>query len=131
MKLAISKIKDIQDDIEENEPKSENPDESKAESELLDEDYVDSILSMGDDANSAQLPHNAFYEDPFLLSLIQQTMTGNQELKILSEEIRIACNEAYARSGEYRPFVTLGAGVGYEKTAENTRLGAVEQNLPV
>ena len=65
------------------------------------------------------------------MALIEQTMSGNQELKILSEEINIACNEAYARSGEYRPFVTLGGGVGYDKVGEHTRLGAVEDQLEV
>ena len=124
------RIKDIEDDME-TKPDENSPDESQAESELLDEDYVESILSMGGDTNSAQLPHSAFYEDPFLIALIQETMAGNQELKILSEEIRIACNEAYARSGEYRPFVTLGGGVGFDKVGEHTRAGAVEQNLPV
>ena len=125
-------IKDIQDDIESRDgDPSTGPDDSTPQSELLDEDLVDSMQSMGVDANSAQLPHSAFYNDPFLLALIQETMSGNQELKILSEEIRIACNEAYARSGEYRPFVTLGAGAGYDKVGEHTRFGAVEENLNV
>ena len=126
------KIKDIQDDLN-SEPNdsSTTPENSTPQSELLDDNIVDSTLSIGGDGNSAQLPHNAFYNDPFLLSLIQETMSGNQELKILSEEIRIACNEAYARSGEYRPFVTLGSGAGYDKVGEHTREGAVEENLEV
>jgi len=81
--------------------------------------------------NSAQLPQAVFYTDPYLLSLITETLSGNQELKILSEEIRIACNESYARSGEYRPFVTLGAGAGFEKSGRHTRDGAVEDQLEV
>ncbi|WP_186776575.1 TolC family protein [Rubripirellula reticaptiva] len=81
--------------------------------------------------NSSQLPQAVFYNDPYLLSLITETITGNQELKILSEEVRIACNETYARSGEYRPFVTLGAGAGFEKTGRHTRSGAVEHQLEV
>ena len=81
--------------------------------------------------NSAQLPHAAFYNDPYLLSLIGETISGNQELKILGEEIRIAANETYARSGEYRPFVSLGAGVGYDKVGRHTREGAVEESLEV
>ena len=126
------RIKEIEDDVrEELEDPSTEPDDSTPQSELLDEDMVDSMLSMGADANSAQLPHSAFYNDPFLLALIQATMSGNQELKILSEEIQIACNEAYSRSGEYRPFVTLGGGAGYDKVGEHTREGAVEQNLDV
>ncbi|MEZ6089155.1 MAG: TolC family protein [Pirellulaceae bacterium] len=80
---------------------------------------------------SAQIPYAAFYNDPYLLSLITETLTGNQELKILYEEIRIASNEAYARSGEYRPFVTLGAEAGLEKSGRHTRDGAVEDQLLV
>lgn len=81
--------------------------------------------------NSAQLSWHEFFEDPQLASLIDQALVGNQELKILGEEIQIACNEVYARSGEYRPFVTLGAGLGIEKSGRHTRAGAVEESLEV
>ncbi|MEZ6095594.1 MAG: TolC family protein [Pirellulaceae bacterium] len=81
--------------------------------------------------SSAQLPHDMFFNDPYLVDLIQQSLIGNQELKILSEEIRIACNEVYARSGEYRPFVSLGTGAGIDKAGEFTRFGAVEDQLEV
>lgn len=91
----------------------------------------DSAFDIAPFENSAGLPVAAFYNDPYLLSLITETMTGNQELKILSEEIRIACNETYARSGEYRPFVTLGANAGLEKSGRHTREGAVEEQLLV
>ncbi|MCA9167009.1 MAG: TolC family protein [Planctomycetales bacterium] len=81
--------------------------------------------------NSACLPHQAFYNDPFLLGLIQQAIVGNQELRILAEEVRIASNEAYARSGEYRPFVNFGLGAGLDKPSRFTRGGAVEEALEV
>ncbi|WP_253158191.1 TolC family protein [Stieleria tagensis] len=81
--------------------------------------------------NSAQLSQAAFFDDPYLLGLITQALVGNQELKILAEEIQIARNETYARSGEYRPFVTLGAGAGLEKPGRHTRAGAVEDQLEV
>ena len=80
-------------------------------------------------SNSSQLPLSAFFDDPFLIGLISQAMSGNQELRILSEEINIANNEVYARSGEYRPFVTWGAGAGIEKSSRFTRDGAVEDQL--
>lgn len=80
---------------------------------------------------SACLPVSAFYNDPYLLSLISQALVGNQELRILSEEIQIAQNESYARSGAYRPFVTLGARAGVEKPGRHTRQGAVEDQLQV
>ena len=135
-----NRIRNIEDDIEDktkDDVKDPTNDKSAASDDdefaqvFQDENTIDTSTSFGSDGNSAQLPHSAFYNDPFLLTLIQQTMSGNQELKILSEEIRIACNEAYARSGEYRPFVTLGAGAGYDKVGEHTRFGAVENQLEV
>ena len=129
-------IRKIEDDIEDRKD-DRNDDQSKATDDddfqpaYQDDNVIDTSVSFGGDVNSAQMPHNAFYNDPYLLDLIKQTMAGNQELKILSEEIRIACNETYARSGEYRPFVTLGAGAGYDKVGEHTRFGAVENQLEV
>ena len=81
--------------------------------------------------NSAHLMWFEFFEDPFLISLIDQALIGNQELKILSEEIWIANNEVEARRGEYLPFVTLGAGAGIDKASRFTRDGAVEESLEV
>lgn len=91
----------------------------------------DRNFSVDASENSAYLPQSAFYRDPYLVDLINQTLTGNQELKILAEEIRIANNETYARSGEYLPSVTLGAGAGFEKSGRHTRNGAVEDQLEV
>jgi NodT family efflux transporter outer membrane factor (OMF) lipoprotein len=108
-----------------------------AESVIVESDetivYDDEELNFGISTfqNSAHLPQSVFYTDPYLLDLIQQALVGNQELRILSEEIRIACNETYARSGEYRPFVTAGVGAGIEKSGEHTRDGAVERQLEV
>ncbi|WP_231753591.1 TolC family protein [Rosistilla carotiformis] len=81
--------------------------------------------------NSVQSSWHQFFDDPFLTSLIDQALVGNQELRILAEEIQIACNETYARSGEYRPFVDFGAGVGLEKHGQHTIDGAVEEQLEV
>ncbi|MEO9590542.1 TolC family protein [Rhodopirellula bahusiensis] len=100
-------------------------------SETIVYDEADLNFGISTFQNSAQLPQSVFYTDPYLLDLIQQAMVGNQELRILSEEIRIACNETYARSGEYRPFVTAGVGAGLEKSGQHTRDGAVEEQLEV
>lgn len=90
-----------------------------------------SETAVGEVQNSSQLPLSSFFDDPHLLGLVSQALTGNQELRILSEEINISCNEVYARSGEYRPFVTLGAGAGLEKSSRFSRDGAVEDQLLV
>ncbi|KAA5539020.1 TolC family protein [Roseiconus nitratireducens] len=81
--------------------------------------------------NSGNIQWCEFFDDPLLIGLINQALVGNQELRILAQEIRIANNEILARKGEYFPFVTAGAGAGLEKSSEFTREGAVEEQLDV
>jgi len=94
-------------------------------------DPARSIWGTGESESSAQVPQATFFSDPCLRVLIEEALVGNQELRILAEEIRIAENESYARSGEYRPFVTLGGRAGLEKSGRYTREGAVEEQLEV
>ncbi|WP_302120234.1 TolC family protein [Allorhodopirellula heiligendammensis] len=79
--------------------------------------------------NSALFGWHDFFGDPNLSALIAQAMTGNQELKILAENIQIANNRVLARSGAYRPFLSFGAGAGVEKPSLFTPLGAAEEQL--
>lgn len=79
--------------------------------------------------SSAQIGWREFFDDPNLTSLVDQALVGNQELKILAQDVRIANFEIMSRSGEYLPFVTLGAGASIEKSGVYTRNGAVEENL--
>lgn len=79
--------------------------------------------------SSAQLGWREFFDDPALISLIDQSLVGNQELKILAQDVRIANFEIMARQGEYLPFVNLGARAGLEKSSAYSREGAVEENL--
>ncbi|MCA9108637.1 MAG: TolC family protein [Planctomycetaceae bacterium] len=81
--------------------------------------------------NSSNLTWWEFFGDPILANLIDQALVGNQELKILNEEIWIANNEVDARSGEYLPFFNIGAGAGIDKASRFTREGAVEDALQV
>lgn len=81
--------------------------------------------------NSAQLGYREFFSDPALTELMDQALMGNQELKILAQEVRIACLEVQSRKGEYFPFVTLGARAGLEKPSLFTPAGAVEEHLDV
>ncbi|MCA9068124.1 MAG: efflux transporter outer membrane subunit [Planctomycetaceae bacterium] len=81
--------------------------------------------------NSSCLSWFEFFNDPTLVGLIEQAMTGNQELKILTEEICIANNEIQARRGAFLPFLNLGGRAGLEKTSRFTRFGAVEEGLEV
>jgi multidrug efflux system outer membrane protein len=80
--------------------------------------------------NSAQLPIAEFFSDPNLLGLIDQALVGNQQLRILAEDIQIAENEIRRRRGAYLPFVTFGTGASLNKFSKYTLLGADNaQNL--
>ncbi len=79
--------------------------------------------------NSALLKPEAFFNDPKLTHLIYQGLAGNQELKMLNEDVQIARNEVLARSGAYLPFVTFGAQTSVEKHSDYTPLGAAEKDL--
>jgi NodT family efflux transporter outer membrane factor (OMF) lipoprotein len=81
--------------------------------------------------NSSQLSWREFFDDPNLTGLIDQALTGNQELKILEQDIKIAYYEVQARRGSYLPFMNWGAGAGLEKPSLFTPQGAVEDQLQV
>lgn len=80
--------------------------------------------------NSACLAIHEFFTDPNLTVLFDQALAGNQELRILNEDIEIANNEFRRRRGAYFPFVNFGTGASYNKYSDQTVLGADNrQNL--
>ncbi|WP_165234062.1 TolC family protein [Aquisphaera insulae] len=88
------------------------------------------------DFNGASSPDNTskvciedFFADPMLTGLMHQAMVGNQELRILGEEIQIASNEIMARQGAYIPFVMMGGGIGMDRPSRYTREGVVDNTL--
>ncbi|HMB05124.1 MAG TPA: TolC family protein [Isosphaeraceae bacterium] len=80
--------------------------------------------------NSSQLGVVEFYHDPMLLSLIDQALASNRQLKILNEGVQIASNEILARSGAYLPFLTLGPAVGLDRASNRTIEGAALRDDP-
>jgi NodT family efflux transporter outer membrane factor (OMF) lipoprotein len=74
--------------------------------------------------NSSQLRIEEFYTDPMLIRLIDQALVGNQELRILNENLRITSNEIQARIGAYLPFLTAGGGASLNKVSSFTLEGA-------
>ena len=74
--------------------------------------------------NSAQIRIEEFFDDPMLLALVHQSLAGNQELRILNENIQIASNEVLARRGAYLPFLTAGGGPSLNKASSFTPEGA-------
>ncbi|QDU89210.1 Outer membrane protein OprM precursor [Pirellulimonas nuda] len=81
--------------------------------------------------SSAQIGWCEFFADPTLTSLLSESLAGNQELKILTQDIRIANYEIMARKGDYLPFVNIGGSAGLDKSSRFTRNGAVEDQLLV
>jgi NodT family efflux transporter outer membrane factor (OMF) lipoprotein len=79
--------------------------------------------------NSALLGINEFFNDPLLTGLIDQALAGNQELKILNEDVQIARSVILARRGAYLPFLGFRAAAGLDKPSLFTPLGAAERDL--
>ena len=84
-----------------------------------------------DTLNVATIKWREYFDDPFLISLIDTALVNNQELNIMLQNVEISKNEIKTRKGEYLPFVNIYAGAETEKVGEFTRNGAVEKNLPV
>jgi NodT family efflux transporter outer membrane factor (OMF) lipoprotein len=82
-----------------------------------------------DGDSSGRIRWCEFFDDPRLVYLINQALIGNQELKILAEDVQIALNEVQARSGAYLPFLSLGGRAGVAKSSVFSPMGAAERGL--
>lgn len=91
----------------------------------------ESFVGSQDTTNTAQMKWKEFFTDPYLVSLIDTALNNNQEVNIMLQKIEISRNEVSAKTGEYLPSVSLGAGLGVDKVGRYTRNGAVEHNLEV
>jgi multidrug efflux system outer membrane protein len=94
----------------------------KTENKLVPASYN----SSQDSTNSAKTAWRQYFTDPYLTALIDTALYNNQELNITLQEIQIANNEVLARSGAYRPFVSLGGGAGLDKVSRYTSQGAAD-----
>ncbi|KPM48077.1 TolC family protein [Jiulongibacter sediminis] len=72
-----------------------------------------------------------YFQDPYLASLIDTALNKNQELNIMMQEIEISKNEVLARKGEYLPFVGYRGGMGLDKVARYTNIGAMEATTDI
>ena len=84
-----------------------------------------------DSTNTAKTIWKEYFTDPNLSGLIDTALRNNQELNITLQEIAIAQNEIGFRKGEYKPFVTLGGGVGIEKVSRYTSKGASDASTEI
>ena len=91
--------------------------------------YPESFPGATSSENSSDLDVEGFFNDPVLSNLIQQALIGNQELRILAQDVEIANNEILARKGAYLPFVNFGGGAGLQRPSLFTPEGTVENQL--
>ena len=83
-----------------------------------------SFYNSQDSTNTAKTTWRQYFTDPYLTALIDTALATNQDLNITLQDIQVANNEVLARSGAYRPFVSLGGGVGIDKVPRYTSQGA-------
>jgi multidrug efflux system outer membrane protein len=88
--------------------------------------YAQGKITVLDSTNTAHVRWRDYFNDPYLIALIDTALKNNQELNITLQEIAIARNEVTARKGEYLPFVDINAGAGVEKVGRYTGRGAME-----
>lgn len=89
------------------------------------------FAASSDSTNSGKISWKTFFSDPNLNALIDSAFSNNQELNITLQEIEISKNEINARKGEYLPFVGLKGGLGVEKAARYTNIGASEATTEI
>jgi multidrug efflux system outer membrane protein len=96
-------------------------------------DMPESFKTKGvkDSISVAEIDWRAYFDDRQLIALIDTALQNNQELNIVLQELVVSQNEVLEKSGEYLPFVNVGAGLGAEKPGRFTRDGAVEHNLEI
>jgi len=80
--------------------------------------------------NSARLRIEEFFNDVILIDLVRQAIAGNQELRIMSEEVQVASNEIISRKGAYLPSISPAISSEVEKTSLYTLNGVTILNDP-
>lgn len=84
-----------------------------------------------DTANSATIVWKDFFDDPYLVKLIDTALVNNKEFNIMLQKVNMAQNEVQARTGEYLPFIGAGVDADIDKVGRYTRNGAVEESLEI
>jgi multidrug efflux system outer membrane protein len=82
-----------------------------------------------DSTNTARMRWKQFFTDPNLVVLIDSALQHNQELNITRQELELARNEIRARTGDYLPSVSIGAGADMAKPGRYTLQGATEEKV--
>ncbi|MFT7085373.1 MAG: NodT family efflux transporter outer membrane factor (OMF) lipoprotein [Vicingaceae bacterium] len=97
----------------------------KSPNVVLPDTYNDSLSTSN---SSSTFIWKDFFNDPFLVQLIDSALSNNRELNITLQEVSILKNDIREKKGEYLPSVGLGASSGIEKSSRYTRNGSLEAN---
>jgi multidrug efflux system outer membrane protein len=89
------------------------------------------VGATADSTNTARTRWKQFFTDPNLVVLIDSALQRNQELNITTQELELARNEIRARTGDYMPSVSIGAGADIDKPGRYTLQGATEEKVPI
>lgn len=81
--------------------------------------------------NSATINWKEFFNDQYLIALIDTALSNNQELNIILQEISMTNNEIMASKGEYLPNVNVGGALRTEKVGRYTSQGANDANTDI
>jgi len=90
--------------------------------------YADTLR---DTLNPAILSYTLFYQDSLLISLINQGLKNNQELNSFQQEVEVAKWEAFAKRGDYLPFLRPFLRTEGERSGRYTWTGTVESQLEI
>jgi outer membrane protein, multidrug efflux system len=80
--------------------------------------------SSSDSVNTASMKWNEFFDDPYLIALIDTALKSNFELLSNAQDIEISKNNIRIKHADLLPRVNAAIGLGLEKTGRYTSQGA-------
>ncbi|MBU2045764.1 MAG: TolC family protein, partial [Bacteroidetes bacterium] len=84
-----------------------------------------------DSINTANTPWKSFFNNPYLVNLIDTALKNNQELNITLQEIEQAKNDIRFTKGLLLPSVSVGLAAGVEKIGRYTSQGAGDASADI
>lgn len=84
-----------------------------------------------DTTSVTKIKWRQFFNDKYLVDLIDTALQNNQELNVTLQEIEIAKNEVRAKKAEILPSVGYSAGAGIEKVGLYTSQGAGDASADI
>lgn len=84
-----------------------------------------------DSLSMASFHWKVWFDDTFLLRLIDTALRNNRELAIMNQEILMSRSEIMSKRGAYLPFVKANIRSRSDKEGRYTRFGALDENLEI